>query len=178
MSAANFNTINAAAVFAVTDKGASCGRLLTTGRRRGWSDVSRLGIWDRSRSYPGLALLEKTIYTSRESLDVQIVRRSGYYSGAALDWDIKAAGYSLADDFRGDRDEMAAAIVEDLLADLAYYSGWNNGLIAIHRPRLIRELSGAIERAANEADALCAWSCDVKLRCVGIASNGEAFYSR
>lgn len=178
MSAANFNTINAAAVFAVTDKGASCGRLLTTGRRRGWSDVSRLGIWDRSRSYPGLALLEKTIYTSRESLDVQIVRRSGYYSGAALDWDIKAAGYSLADDFRGDRDEMAAAIVGDILDDLAYYSGWNNGLIAIHRPRIMREISGAIDKAANEADALCAWSCDVKLRCVGIFSNGAAVYSR
>lgn len=175
MSAANFNTINAAAVFAVTDKGASCGRLLTTGRRRGWSSIHD---WDGARSYPGLALLEKTFYTSRESLDVRIVRRSGYYSGAALDWDIKAAGYSLADDFRGDRDEMAAAIVEDLLADLAYYSGWNNGLIAIHRPRLVRELSGAIDRAANEADALCAWSCDVKLRRVGIASNGEAFYSR
>ena len=122
--------------------------------------------------------MEKTFYTGRESLGVQIVRRSGYYSGAALDWDIKAAGYSLADDFRGDRDEMAAAIVGDILDDLAYYSGWNNGLIAIHRPRIMREISGAIDKAANEADALCAWSCDVKLRCVGIFSNGAAVYSR
>lgn len=56
MSAANFYTINAAAVFAVTDKGASCGRLLTTGRRRGWSSIHD---WDGARSYPGLALLEK-----------------------------------------------------------------------------------------------------------------------
>ena len=178
MSAANFNTINAAAVFAVTDRGASCGRLLTTGRRRGWADVSRLGIWDRSRSYPGLAMLEKTFYTGRESLGVQIVRRSGYYSGAALDWDIKAAGYSLADDFRGDRDEMAAAIAGEILEDRAYYDGWNNGLIAINRPRIERAVSGALERNARESDALCAWGCDIKLRCLGHFSNGEAFYSR
>ena len=69
-------------------------------------------------------------------------------------------------------------IVGDILDDLAYYSGWNNGLIAIHRPRIMREISGAIDKAANEADALCAWSCDVKLRCVGIFSNGAAVYSR
>ena len=175
MSAANFNTINAAAVFAVTDKGASCGRLLTTGRRRGWSSIHD---WDGARSYPGLALLEKTFYTSRESLDVRIVRRSGYYSGAALDWDIKAAGYSLADDFRGDRDEMAAAIAGEILEDRAYYDGWNNGLIAINRPRIERAVSGALERIARESDALCAWGCDIKLRCLGHFSNGEAFYSR
>lgn len=175
MSAANFYSINAAAIFAVTDRGADCSRLLTTGRRRGWTMIHS---WDSSRSYPGLAMLEKTFYTGRESLDVQIVRRAGYYSGAALDWDIKIAGYSLADDFDGDRDELAAAVVDDTLADLEYYDGWNRGLVAIHRPRLVRELSAAIDRAAREADALCSWSCDVKLSCIGHFSNGSAIYRR
>lgn len=176
MSAANFYTINSAAIFAVTDRGADCSRLLTTGTRRGWSAVR--GTWDRCRSYPGLSMMEKTFYTSRESLEVSIIRRSGYYSGAALDWDIKIAGYSLAEDFNGDRDELAAAVVGDLLEDPAYYDGWNRGLVAIHRPRLVRELSAAIDRAAREADALCSWACDLKLRCIGVFSNGEAIYRR
>ncbi len=177
MSAANFNTINAAAVFAVTDNGADCSRLLTTGTRRGWS-IPASRTFDNNRCYPGRVMLEKSFYTDRETLAVSIIRRAGYYSGAALDWDIKIDGYSLADDFRGDRDELAAAVVEDLLADLAYYDGWNRGLVAIHRPRLVREMSAAIDRAAREADALCAWSCDVRLCYVGSFSNGEAVYRR
>lgn len=177
MGTANFYTINAAAVYAVTDNGMDCFRLQTTGARRGWSCIQS---WDNDRSRPGLAVLEK-YFQAGGGIDVraQIIRRSGYYSGACLDWEIKVEGYSLTWDCHGDLDELVAAVVDDvIIPEREYYDGWNKGLCAIHRPRLIRELSAAVERAGREADALCACGCDIKLRCLGVFSNGEAFYCR
>lgn len=181
MSAANFCLKNASNYFAVSDRGAACWRLLSTGLVRGWDDIRRLDQWDGSRSYPAKSMLEKAFcipISPREdyTLTAKIVRRSGYYSGALLDWDIETAAGSLGADFGGDLDELAGAIVDELLADFRYYDGWNEGLCAIHRPRLLGAISGGLERARKESDALCAWSSDYKLRCLGVASNGEAFY--
>ncbi len=183
MSAANFYLKNASNYFAVSDRGASCWRLLSTGLVRGWSDIRRLNQWDGDRSYPAKCMMEKE-FSARigggcyYGLTARIVRRSGYYSGALLDWDIETAAGSLWADFGGDLDDMAVAIVDDLLDDFRYYDGWNDGLCKIHRPRLLRAVSGALERARKESDALCAWSADYKLRCIGTASNGEAFYRK
>ena len=182
MSAANFYWINSAAVFAVTDNGVNCHRVRTSGARRGWSDVYRLEIWDHARSYCGRDVLEKSFSVLAAGvnydLNARIVRRSGYWSGACLDWDVTTTAGSLAEDFRGDRDDMAAAIAAEILEDRAYYDGWNEGLCAINRPRIERAVAGALDRIARESDALCAWGCDIKLRCLGHFSNGEAVYSR
>ena len=183
MSAANFYTINSAAIFAVTDNGVACHRVRTVGVRRGWADVYKHEIWDRNRRYGGRSVLEKSFSVSLPGggsydLGAVIVRRSGYYDGAALDWDIKCDAGSLAEDFRGDLDELAAAIVDDLIADYRYFSGWNNGLVAIFRPRIQKALETALNAIQKQADALCSWGCDIKLRCVGVFSNGEAVYRR
>jgi len=183
MSASNFYSVNSAAVFAVTDNGLACRRVRTSGRRRGWEDVYKLEIWDHSRSYGGRSILEKSFSVALPGgltyeLDGVIVRRFGYYSGASLDWDVKCDAGSLAEDFRGDLDELADAIAEDLIADYRYYSGWNNGLVSIFRPRIQRAVSSVLGSIQKQADALCAWGCDVKLRCLWHFSNGAGVYVR
>lgn len=183
MSTANFYTVNAGAYYAVSDNGIGCGRLLTSGRRRGWDDIHGLRDWDGARNFPALAMMEKSFSVSiggGQVIDLtgRIVRRSGYYSGAVLDWDIKTSAGSLGDDFRGDTDELAEAVVSDLLYKFRYYDGWNDGLCKIHRPRLLRAVSAGLEQIRREAEALCNWAADFHLICVGRASNGEAFYRR
>ena len=54
----------------------------------------------------------------------------------------------------------------------------NKGLSKIHAQRINEAMHQAINKLQEEAEKAFAASCDDKLVCVGVFSNGEAIYKR
>ena len=112
-------------------------------------------------------------------LNVRLYLRPGYYEGAVLDYDIYYSAYNdTLTECRGDVDEFADEIAQDIEAELKHEYGWNAGLLAINHDKIRKAVWSTIEKARGYAEDFCKGYADEKLVCAGVFSNGEAIYER
>lgn len=134
-----------------------------------------------SRSYYGVYLLQKTFQVEIPGghlydLTAKIVWRSGYYSGAILDYEIFGGSYvGKMSDYR-DSDDFALDVIDDIIDDCSNYYGWNPGVCAALRPKVEKAVEDAFNAIAKDSENVCQALADSSLVCVGIFSNGEAIY--
>ena len=104
----------------------------------------------------------------------EIIIRPGYYAGAVLDWNLKAAMY--APDFwdRWSLEDWDGVDMLDDMTDAWVEAEGQEGQGA--RDGAARAIREALEKAGATLDQICRELCDVPLGCAGVASSGEAFY--
>ena len=185
MSAPNFAVLNARKYYVVSEVPEYTGLQLP-----GWETIKEdsPGSWEKGngleRSYPGAYIMEKTVWLEfckgeQYSVTAKIILRSGYYSGAVLDWNIFGDSYTGAlSEYRGGLEEFSSEIVSGYLESLEYYNGWNKGFQKIMRPRFLDKLSKALAGLVEECENICRDLSEDTYICGGIFSNGEAVYYR
>lgn len=139
-----------------------------------------------NRSYPGTIWEEKReegpyLIYGYGHLDVisQKIIRSGYYSDAVLDYDIKICAPYIGNMYLSDYDsyeDMAQAAAQDIIDYMTSYEGLNAGMAAIHRQRIAKKIEAYIEELAGRLDNDLKEDADEVLYCKAIFSNGEAVY--
>ena len=184
MSTANFYIKNAYGYYIVSDHDGDDTKTVLeniqeNGKWDGWDVVNK---WNRPGGWDEKTILSRShmVYVVSgfcQSMEIEIVFRPGYYASGVLDWDLHVDWYigSLTD--YKDEDEFADAIVESARLDLLD-QGWNDGLWAIHKGRIREAIQKGIRDAIERAEDFCKSNSVAKLRCLGVASNGEAFYER
>ena len=116
------------------------------------------------------------------TLTATIIMRSGYYSGANLDYEIKVedcGGYDacLSEGY----ENMIDVMMENyryLAERYAEEDGWNLGLFNMQRKNIEKWLEKAIDKMIEECEKICQENCQDELVCVGRFSNGEAVYEK
>lgn len=183
MSAANFAVLNARKYYVVSEVPEYTGLQLP-----GWNAIKENSpsAWEKGngleRSYPGAYIMEKNVWLEfckgeQYSVTAKIILRSGYYSGAVLDWNIFGDAYTGAlSEYRDGLEEFASEIVSSYLDSMEYYNGWNKGFQKIMRPRFLEKLSKALEGLAEECENICRSLAEDTYICGGVFSNGEAVY--
>ena len=181
MSAANFYIKNARGYYIVSDnEGGNIEWIL--------DDIQENGRWDgwnKENKWVGLRRDEKLILSRRydfpvisgwiNSIEIEIVFRPGYYASGVLDWDLYTDWYIGRLTDYDDEDGFVNEIMEGAYRDLRD-DGWNEGLWAIHKARIRGNIQKGIREAIERAEEFCKANSAAELRCVGVASNGEAFY--
>ena len=127
---------------------------------------------DGLRSYPGRIVTRvkspaKTYRDFSIVIRADIILRSGYYSGVNLDYSLS---YEL-DGISCEDDTAAVCELRDALETIGYgedkrehYVGLLRNWLARHQPAFIDAIEQVFARHSTP------------LRCIGTASNGEAFY--
>lgn len=105
------------------------------------------------------------------NVNIRLKLNEGYYEGANFDYDILIDGFSFSD-FDYFRDDYKNEIFEDL----EYY--FNKGIAVLHTDLIVKKIEALAKDMTDEAEKLFETWCEEKLRCVGVASNGEGFYER
>ena len=179
MSAPNFNTKNAKCIYAIMqDDFNFIDDLRENVKLDDWKEEKG---WDRANDAERIC--SRRVYKSLSGifvdLEVRIYMRPGYYEGAVLDYDIFYSNYNnTLTECRGDINEFADEIAIDIEDDLKERKGWTAGLIAINHHKIRKVVEETIGTARECAEDFCKAYADELLTCVGIASNGEAFYQR
>lgn len=84
----------------------------------------------------------------------------GYYTGYSIDYEITVISPTII--YRLSQYDS----VNDFVDDICEYLGITDS----------RKLKNRINEIITEAENVCSEICDTMLRCVGVTSNGEAFY--
>ena len=123
------------------------------------------------RSYPSTALAD--VQSSKEFGDVYCEVKvicfmtSGYYEGATLDWKVE---YCDGSDWFDSAD------------DIAFETGCNTemnaGLAKIQTANAQTWAENKVNEMVERIEAIYAQHSEHQLKCIGVASNGEAFYEK
>lgn len=146
----------------------------------------------RARYYEARNLAEKSEFhslTKNWLTDFRVTKilqvRSGYYSGANLDYDITIeldgsyTGEINVSEYSDDDDAINDQI--DGLIDYVAAHGcesWNAGTVKMLRPMLFKKMQKIINEARAELEQICAESCEATFVCSACFSNGEAWYKK
>lgn len=140
-------------------------------------------IDDMERSYPAeqFCLIRSGITGYKQDYAVLLkpVIRSGYYDHAVLDWECvyeNPEGDEYEYDLKREehRGYLYPGILENLEEDLAVDYD-NRGLGKIHAPHLLAKLEKKQKALVERLENIFKEHTE-RYRCVGVASNGEAFY--
>lgn len=149
-----------------------------------WEDISKNDIWTSERHLPMHSIVSKESLISfggmTFTVSAEIGIRSGYYSGANLDYEVSIASDWCGGDLDGDdAADLVEAFVEDCYDDYEYERwGWNAGLASMLKKKLTSRLCKAVQNMVDECEKICQRSCDEEYVCTGIFSNGEAVYEK
>ena len=160
----------------------------------------KFGGWDRieggdgNRNYYGTYICEKdTVWNTFGSkapwfLEVgitpTIIMRSGYYSGATLDYELRITDSRSNEVKLSDYDDLGD-LLNDMMDNLyelvewhGHECGWTTGTFKMQRKNIERWLEAKILEVIDECEAICAANAEETLVCGGRFSNGEAIYYR
>ena len=125
------------------------------------------------RSYPGTYIASKTVYKSFGELEVGIeikaILRSGYYSGANIDWEVN---YNLAGDSFSDEKPDKDDIIE---AFWRYYDV-KAGMATIQSKNIFKFYEKTEQELVNEVEAILTEVTE-PLVVTARFSNGETWYA-
>lgn len=187
MSTANFYIKNAKGYYVIGNEssgslelGMAVEDIQENGKWDGW-DVEN--EWRGHRSWDEKVILSRrhqfrVLGSWFDSVEIQIVFRPGYYAAGVLDWDIKYSAYLGNMSEYPDGDCFVAEILNDCRLDMLINANWNEGIWAINRGRIEKAVEKGISEAIERAEEFCKAFSDNTFRCIGVASNGEAFYER
>jgi hypothetical protein len=129
-----------------------------------------------ARIFPDEFLMPYTKTKIECSVIMNIYLVSGAYVGANLDWDLgfRYEETKMLSEYETKK-ELIGDVADYIFQDLEYYE--NDKETPRKRIALKNWLSKIFDEYANKADEYCKTHCTQILKCVGIASNGEATYS-
>ena len=159
------------------------------GKEKGFNPISERfseRLWnDRMNAE---CIMDKSIFDSfgknglnfnNFNICMEIYVRGGHYAGMNYDWDIVVTP-EVGDDMHLSDYDSVDDMINDIVADwneCSYYTDkWNAGMFAMQRKNLAKWLEHFIDKAMDEADAMCEDICEETYVCGGIFSNGEAVY--
>lgn len=133
---------------------------------------------DGDRSYTGnyFACKDKTIKfgDSEIYLSIRLKLVNGYYDGCNFDYDIIVSLCGFPGCY-GDKYDYFDDDWKEELSDCIEYS-YNVGLARMMTEKMANKIDFEAENMMEEAEKLFDKYCDNILGCVGVGSNGEAFY--
>ena len=158
-----------------------------------FGDYDRINGGDHNRSYYGANICESDARTFgfgkkqpwflNVNLTNTIMLRSGYYSGANLDYEVKVETendtFCLSDySDLGDLIDDIFESLEYMVSEYGYEEGWNVGTFKMQWKNIEKWLTDTITEQIEECETICEENCDNHLVCVGRFSNGEAVYEK
>lgn len=123
-------------------------------------------------------------WTTETYVKSTIVIRSGYYSGAVLDYDIKLETSQGDEFFLSDYDNVDDMIDDylDILKDIVEWKGyqhkWNVGTFKIQRENIRKWIEKRVDDEIEKCESFCKESCDCQLAVRARFSNGETWYTK
>ena len=137
------------------------------------------GDWDNDRSYPGRTVGHIRKYLGGKfsdfGIDIKVIIRSGYYTGATLDWEAAYVGQTQIEleelGWYNGYEIMEEDIFEYLECD------YNPGLVKIFRKQIYDRIIQLLHNTVKDLESVFCHVSTMYKR-TGIASNGEAFYEK
>ena len=204
MATSNFHAINAQSIYAITDEYVVDGQTYTRNewdfqdllcdiRYRG-EEIGMTPTKAHNRQMDATELCETEsqwetfgngkAWTTETNVESVIVIRSGYYSGANLDYDIKVQTCE-GDDFYLSGYEDVEDLLNDYMAtlnDIVRWRGenhkWNEGTFKMQAKNIRKWVLNRITEEAEKCENFCKANCDVELRVSARFSNGETWYTK
>jgi hypothetical protein len=123
-------------------------------------------------------------WTTETSVESMIVIRSGYYSGAVLDYNIKVDTNEYAlylSDYNGRVDDLIDDYldsIQDIVAWKGSAHGWNVGTFKIQKKNIRKWIEKRINEEIEKCEDFCKRNSEDELRVSARFSNGETWYSK
>lgn len=123
-------------------------------------------------------------WTTETCVSSVIVIRSGYYSGAVLDYDI-CVETSKGDSFYLSEYDSVDEMIEDYLdtlEDIIDWNGsehkWNVGTFKIQKKNIRKWIENRVENEIQKCEDFCKEQCETELAVYARFSNGETMYTK
>lgn len=174
MGTSNFGKKNASSYFVISDEGwedlweERIEMLRDQFMEQGFESCSK--DWLHNEDARCIAVIsESRMYGDVPvQVDITVVLRPGYYTGACFDWlPYFHVGYS-------DGDEVPEVL--EVFEDFESYSGMNPGLIKIQSWKAFDWLEKTFDSLVEKTESIMKEVCDTNLRRVATFSNGETIY--
>jgi hypothetical protein len=123
-------------------------------------------------------------WTTETNVESVIVIRSGYYSGAVLDYDIRITNCEGDTFYLSDYDSVDDMIDDylDTLKDIISWKGynhkWNKGTFEIQKKNIRKWIERRIDNEIEKCEKFCKESSEMELCVSARFSNGETWYRK
>jgi len=123
-------------------------------------------------------------WTTETYIESTICLRSGYYSGAIFDYDIRVQTYEGVDLYLSDYDNEDDLVDDylDILYDLIEWQGhnhkWNVGTFKMHKENIRKWLTKLITAEIEKCEKFCKDNAEDELAVYARFSNGETWYTK
>jgi len=123
-------------------------------------------------------------WTTETYMSSVIVIRSGYYSGAVLDYDICVSTsegdtfYLSEYDSVDDMTEDYLDALQDIIGRKGYNHKWNVGTFKMQKNNIRKWIESRVENEIQKCEDFCKDKCDMELVVRARFSNGETWYSK
>jgi hypothetical protein len=123
-------------------------------------------------------------WTTDTNVESVIVIRSGYYSGAVLDYDIKVETCNGDTFYLSDYDNVDYMVedylnaIEDIIDWKGYPHKWNVGTFKMQKKNIRKWIERRINAHIENCEKFCKENCDMELEVSARFSNGETWYSK
>lgn len=206
MSTANFSVINARGYYTILDT-YECedeNGVMQTYQRDEWDfeDIMNNIRYNSKFPYPSKDWNDKmdakelcmaseweifgngNAWTTDMCVESTIVIRSGYYSGAVLDYDIRLETSQGDEFFLSDYDNVDDMVDNylDIVGDIVSWKGhnhkWNDGTFKIQKKNIRKWIEKRVEDEIEKCESFCKERCDCQLAVRARFSNGETWYTK
>lgn len=123
-------------------------------------------------------------WTTETNIASVIVVRSGYYSGAVLDYDIQLMTSQGDDFYLSDYDSIDDMVEDylDTLEDIIDWKGdqhkWNIGTFKMHKENIRKWITDRLEKEIDKCENFCKSNSEIELVVSARFGNGETWYKR